>query len=99
MHSLSHTDSFNEKDTVVQISSSTFDAHVLEIVGALLLSATVVMLHPYGNMDLAYLIHTLKNKQISYMLAVPTFLSQLYDFIENLNDHPLSTVRSLCSAG
>jgi acyl-coenzyme A synthetase/AMP-(fatty) acid ligase len=99
VHSLHHTGSFIEKDVVVQISASTFDAHVLEVVGGLLLSATVVMLHPYGNMDFLYLTHILQEKQITYMLAVPTFLNHLYDFMDKFNVHPLSTLRSLCSGG
>ena len=52
----------------------------------------------YGNMDFAYFIHTLENKQVTYMMAVPTFLNHLYDFIDKMNGHPLSTIRSLCSA-
>jgi acyl-coenzyme A synthetase/AMP-(fatty) acid ligase len=99
MYSLHHTSAFDEKDVVVQISASTFDAHMLEIVGSLLLSATVIMLHPYGNMDLMYFIDILQKKQTTFMLAVPTFLNHLYDFIENINGYPLSTIRSLCSAG
>jgi acyl-coenzyme A synthetase/AMP-(fatty) acid ligase len=72
---------------------------VLEILGSLFFGTTIVMLHPYGNMDLGYFIHTLQNKQITYIMAVPTFLNQLYDFIENTNGLPLSNIRSLCSAG
>jgi hypothetical protein len=57
------------------------------------------MLHPYGNMDVAYVIHTIQSKQITKLMAVPTFLNYLYDFIDNMNGHPLSTIRSLCFGG
>ena len=57
------------------------------------------MLHPYGNMDFVYLLHTLQNKQITYMLAVPTFLNQLCSYMEYYNADTFSTIRSLCSAG
>jgi acyl-coenzyme A synthetase/AMP-(fatty) acid ligase len=96
---LHYTDSFNEKDVVLQLSASTFDAHVLEIMGSLFFGATIVMLHPYGNMDFIYFTLTIQNKQITYMMAVPTFLNHLYDFIEHINANPLSTIRSLSSAG
>ncbi|CAF1354197.1 unnamed protein product [Adineta steineri] len=38
----------HESDIVIQIASSTFDAHVQEIVGSLICGATIVMLHPQG---------------------------------------------------
>ena len=84
---------------MAQICAPTYDVHVMEIIGGLLLSATVVMLHPCGNMDFVYFTHTLQNKQISCMAPVPTFLNHLCDFIEQFNIHPLSTIRSLCSGG
>ena len=83
----------------MQLSASTFDAHVFEIVGTLLLSATVVLLHPSGNMDFVYFTQALQDKQVTYMLAVPTFINYLYDFIEHMDGYTLSTIRSLCSAG
>ncbi|CAF1563615.1 unnamed protein product, partial [Adineta steineri] len=41
-------DTLHENDTVIQIASSTFDAHVQETVGSLICGATIVMLHPQG---------------------------------------------------
>ncbi|CAF1193693.1 unnamed protein product [Adineta steineri] len=100
MYSLQYIDFINESDTVMQVSASTFDAHVLEIVGALLSSATVVMLHSYGNMDFLYFANTLENKQITYMGAVPSFLYSFCDFIaKNYNSNPLVTMRSLSIGG
>ncbi|CAF4219954.1 unnamed protein product, partial [Adineta steineri] len=39
-------DTLHENDIVIQIASSTFDAHVQEIVGSLICGTTIVMLHP-----------------------------------------------------
>ncbi|CAF1264219.1 unnamed protein product [Adineta steineri] len=41
-------DTLHEDDTVIQIASSTFDAHVQETVGSLICGATIAMLHPQG---------------------------------------------------
>ncbi|CAF4053007.1 unnamed protein product, partial [Adineta steineri] len=41
-------DTLHENDIVIQIASSTFDAHVQEIVGSLICGATIVMLHSQG---------------------------------------------------
>ena len=40
---------FNKNDTILQLASCTFDAHLFEILGSLLCSATFIMLHPQGN--------------------------------------------------
>jgi acyl-coenzyme A synthetase/AMP-(fatty) acid ligase len=99
MYSLQHIDAFNKNDVVVQFAACTFDIHLLDIMGSLVCSATLVMLHPYGNMDFVYFTHILQNKQITYIVTVPTFLNHLCDFIENINGYSLSTIRSLCSGG
>ncbi len=99
MASLVHTGILNNTDIVLQISNCTFDAHVLEILVALLFGATVVMLHPYGNMDSTYLIANLQKKQVTYILAVPAFLNELCDFINKRNMPNLTTIRSCCLGG
>ena len=45
----------------------TFDIHVQEILGTLMIGATLVMLRPRGNIDFDYLYAVLEQKQISYM--------------------------------
>ncbi|CAF1363074.1 unnamed protein product [Adineta steineri] len=100
IYSVQYIDYINEKDTVIQVFASTFDAHIHEIVSALLSSATVVMLHPYGNMDFLYFTNTLENKQITYMASVPSFLYRFCNFIEkSFNSNPLVTLRSLAIGG
>ncbi|CAF4019630.1 unnamed protein product [Adineta steineri] len=100
IYSLQYVDYINKKDTVMQVFASAFDAHIQEIVGALLSSATVVMLHSYGNMDFLYFANTLENKQITYMASVPSFLYSFCDFIgKSFNSNPLVTLRSLAIGG
>ncbi|CAF3893402.1 unnamed protein product, partial [Adineta steineri] len=99
VRSIQNAGVINEQDTVSQICAPTYDVHVMEIMGSLLLCATVVMLHPYGNMDFEYFAHTLQHKQITCLAPVPTFLNHLCDFLAHSNRYPLSFVRSLCIGG
>ena len=99
MYSLVHMNIFNKHDIIVQIAASTFDVHVQEILGTLLYCATIVMLHPHGHRDFMYLIQTLHTKQVTYMLAVPSFLNHLYDFIDKENISRLVTMQTICCVG
>ena len=100
MHSLIYIDTFNENDTVVQMARCSFDIHVQEILGTLTTGATLVMLHPRGNIDFHYLSQVLQQKQISYMHSVPSLLHKFFTFVKETNN--LSSIKSLgtiCSSG
>ncbi|CAF4144517.1 unnamed protein product, partial [Adineta steineri] len=55
IHSLTYINSFNKHDTVVQMTRCSFDIHVQEILGTLLVGGTLIMLHPGGTVDFSYL--------------------------------------------
>ncbi|CAF3986105.1 unnamed protein product, partial [Adineta steineri] len=99
VHSIQNAGVLNEQDIVAQICAPTYDVHVMEIMGSLLLCATVVMLHPYGNMDFEYFAHTLQHKQITCLAPVPTFLDHFCGFLTHSNRQSFSFVRSLCIGG
>ena len=99
MSSFVHIGILNNTDIVLQIATCTFDAHVLEIFVGLLLSATVIMLHPYGNMDSTYLISTIRKKQVTYMLVVPAFSNELCNFMKKRKMSGLASIRSCCVGG
>jgi acyl-coenzyme A synthetase/AMP-(fatty) acid ligase len=99
MRSLVDTGIFQNKDTIVQTAACTFDVHIKQILGALILNATLIMLRPHNNMDFEYLAQTLQNKQVTCMQCVPTFLNSFYNFIESNNAIHLTTIRSLCCGG
>jgi non-ribosomal peptide synthetase component F len=100
MHSLSYINSFNKNDTVVQMSRCSFDIHVQEIFGTLMIGATLVMLHPEGTVDLEYLTVVLGKKQITYMHTVPSLLHSFFTFVELYhNEDAVKYLRSLCSIG
>ena len=95
-----YIDIFNGKDKIVQMSRCSFDIHVQEILGTLMIGATLVMLHPRGNIDFDYLYAVLQGKQISYMHSVPSLLHSFFFFIKQTNYLiVLKYLRTLCSSG
>jgi non-ribosomal peptide synthetase component F len=99
MFSLLHIGILNKNDIVVQIAACTFDAHIQEILGSLIFNATVVMLHPRGNMDFVYVTQTLFDKHVTYMLSVPSYLDQLCNIIKNGKMCSCTGIRTLCCVG
>jgi amino acid adenylation domain-containing protein len=98
--SFAHIGSLSRTDTAIQITPCTFDAHVPELLGCLILGGTLILLHPDGNMQLDYLTHLIERHQSSYMHSVPSHLAIICEHLdqENIFDR-LSTLRSLCSSG
>ena len=95
-----YIDTFNEKDKIVQMSRCSFDIHVQEIFGTLMIGATLVMLHPKGNIDFDYLCAVLEQKQISYMHSVPSLLHSFFIFMKETNNlNAIKYLRTLCSSG
>ncbi len=77
-----------------------FDMHMQEIVGTLVVGATLVMLRPKGNMDYSYLTLLLRDKQITYLNCVPTLLQSLFEYIkENKQDSAVVSLLSVCVGG
>ena len=77
-----------------------FDIHVQEILGTLVIGATIVMLHPGGLLDFDYLASVLYNKKVTYMHTVPSFLQSFIAFVgEHRKQRVLGYLRSLCSSG
>ncbi|CAF1190464.1 unnamed protein product [Adineta steineri] len=100
MHSLAYINSFNKDDTVVQMTRCSFDVHVQEILGTLVVGGTLIMVHPNGTIDFDYLSKVLQNKQITYLHTVPSLLHSFFTFVEqNNNSNILKYLRSLCSSG
>jgi len=82
------------------MSRCSFDIHVQDIIGTLVVGGTLIMLHPNGILDFEYLARTCEQKQISYMHTVPTLLNKLFEFLRNHgNAFHMNSLRSLCSSG
>ncbi|CAF4029589.1 unnamed protein product, partial [Adineta steineri] len=100
IQSLLHIDLFNGTHIVVQMARCSFDLHVQEILGALIIGATVIMLHPKGNFDFEYLSMVMATKQITFLYTVPTLLQAFFNFIKDTNKvHVMQHLRSLCTGG
>jgi non-ribosomal peptide synthetase component F len=100
IRSLAHVGTFSEMDTIVQMARCSFDIHMQDIVGTLIVGATLVMLHPKGNMDYEYLAQVLRDKQVTYMHAVPTVFHSFFDYIkENNHVSAVAFLQSVCSGG
>ena len=77
------------------MAQCSFDAHILECVGSMMLGATVVLLRPHGNVDLDYLSTTLQQHQVTFFAVVPSLMTAMFDhFVESNRWMRLSSVRS-----
>jgi non-ribosomal peptide synthetase component F len=100
IQSLSNADTFNENDTVVQMSRCSFDIHVQEILGALINGATIVILRPRGTLDFEYLSTVLHGKQITYINSVPSLFHSFFRFVEDYNKkNVVKYLKRVCSGG
>lgn len=98
-HSLNYINALCHFDTLVQLASSTFDAHILEILAPLAFGATLVMIHPDGNFDLMYLDKIINEKDITCMFGVPSYLQGLCNCCEKgLGNHWIK-MRNICCVG
>ena len=84
---------------MLQMATCSFDVHIQEIIGALIVGATTIMLRPQGNMDFEYVINMLKEKQISYLQSVPAYVNNMLDYLSKYNGSNLSTLRTLDIGG
>ncbi|CAF4029340.1 unnamed protein product [Adineta steineri] len=92
-------DALHEDDVTIQIASATFDAHIQEIVGSLICGATIAMLHPQGNMDFQYINDILHDKQVTYLVAVPSYLNHLCDFLKQIKFPSWILMRNISCVG
>ncbi len=82
------------------MSRCSFDIHVQDILGTLVVGAALIMLRPNGTLDFEYLARTCEEKQITYMHSVPTLLNKFCDYlISRDNAARIHSIRSLCSSG
>ncbi len=90
----------NKSDIIVQIARCSFDIHVQEIIGTIIMGATLVMLHPRGNIDFEYLSTIMQTKQITFLYTVPTLLQIFFNFISRTEKfYAMKYLRSLCTGG
>jgi len=100
MHSLIHIGALNKNDTIVQMVRCSFDTHIQDILGSLMIGATLIMLHPRGIMDFGYFSTALEKKQVTFINTVPSLFHSFFTFLkETNNSNAKKSLRSLCSGG
>ena len=78
----------------------TFDNHIQEIIGSLMIGATLIMLRRRGTVEFDYLAAVMRNKHISYMHSVPSLFRNLFIFLKSTNKLcSVRHLRSICTIG
>jgi acyl-coenzyme A synthetase/AMP-(fatty) acid ligase len=96
-----HVDAFRPSDIIAQVSSCTWDVHLHEILGSLLVGGSVVLLRPdQSNRNMDYLARIVEQQQVTAICVVPTLLAILFDTVQAQQTlHRLRTVRLFWSTG
>jgi acyl-coenzyme A synthetase/AMP-(fatty) acid ligase len=77
-----------------------FDIHVQEILGSLMIGGTLIMLRPKGNIEFEYLSMVMQTKEITFFYTVPTLLHSFFSFVqETQKSDCVKYLRSLCTGG
>lgn len=87
-----------ENDIILQRTPVTFDMHLQDIIGSLMVGACLVAIPPGGDRDLNYISAALERYQVTCLSTVPTVFSALVEFEPALK-RKLSTCRILLSSG
>ena len=83
------------KEIVLQTSQCSFDVHVFELLGCMVTGGTLVMLKPFGNMDMDYLSRTIAEQHVTWAVLTPTVTALLVQFL-NDNKKCANRLHSLC---
>ncbi|CAF0774929.1 unnamed protein product [Adineta steineri] len=76
-------DALRTTDRAIQLSSCTWDVHIHEVVGTLLVGGTVILLRSeQGNRNMDYLSQIIKIHQATYICIVPTLQILLFDIVQ-----------------
>jgi non-ribosomal peptide synthetase component F len=87
-------------DVVLHHTPVTFDIHLLEIIGTLIMGGQVIVLHPNGNFDMNVFSKTISHQQVTCLNIAPSFLTIVIDHLGNIdNKNCLKTLRCVLSHG
>lgn len=90
-----------ESDILLQISRDTFDAHIQEILGAVLVGGACVLLNPSNgtHLNVTYLIKTMRNHNVTFVNLVPSLSIALIDYLSSPKQLLSSSLRIVISTG
>jgi non-ribosomal peptide synthetase component F len=73
---------YTSQTHVLQIATSSWVLHVMEIVTSLVLGGTLVLLRPGGHLDMDYLSQTLIDQQVTTIITGPGIIRALINYLE-----------------
>ena len=77
-----------------------FDGHVGDIIGTLIVGAALIMLRPDGHMEFEYLSQVLYSRKITFMDSVPSFFASFFGYVyERKLQSMVKYLRTLCCGG
>ncbi|CAF4160893.1 unnamed protein product, partial [Adineta steineri] len=99
--SMCHEQYILESDILLQISRDTFDAHIQEILGAVLVGGTCVLLSPSNgtHLNIAYLVKTMRNHHVTFVNLVPSVSIAVIDYLSSPKQLLSSCLRIAISTG
>ena len=99
--SMCHEKYMLSNDITLQISRDTFDVHLQEILGSVLVGGTCVLLRSNSGaqLNIAYLIQTMSQHQITSITVVPSLASALVDYLTRFKQRFSPMLRIVISTG
>jgi non-ribosomal peptide synthetase component F len=87
-------------DVILHQASVTFDAHLEEILGALMMGGQLVLLPPDGHLDMDVLSTTISSHQVTFLCSVPSVSTQLVGSLHEAHrQYALKTLARLSFGG
>jgi non-ribosomal peptide synthetase component F len=99
--SMCHEKYILANDIILQISQDTFDAHLQEILGAVLVGGTCILLRSSSgaHLNTAYLTQTMYQHQVTFTNLVPSLAIALIDYLSRLEQRFSPSLRLVISTG
>ncbi|UJR19788.1 hypothetical protein I4U23_022922 [Adineta vaga] len=75
------THSYDDRDTILQLASCSFDVHLDEILCSLCLGGNLVLLRENGHLDLDYLTKVVADHHVTFITPVPSMIDALCQYL------------------
>lgn len=74
-------------DVAIQIAPCSFDVHVQECMGSLMVGSSLVLLRPQGHLDVDYLSETIQKHNVTFFCIVPSHMAILSNDLTQTNQY------------
>jgi non-ribosomal peptide synthetase component F len=86
MNSFNRLGILTRLDVAIQMAPCSFDVHVKECLGTLMLGSSLVLLHPQGHLDIDYLSTTIQQHNVTFFSVVPSPMAILSNYLIQTNE-------------